>query len=145
MPPAAPPPSEDERSMKTFAPCLPSPVPLFGWVVVTWFSISEYRHVSLIRFVRLFAPSLQWVPWPPQPPWPCGSPSSPVLWAHKIPPSPSLAISGCPRSRTTSVVPKRRRGFPKFLENPYESVPRARDSGGSPEPRNIGSSDAAFD
>src|SRR5262245_44352274 len=40
------PPSEDERSMKTFAPGLPSPVQLFGCVLVTWFSISEYRHVS---------------------------------------------------------------------------------------------------
>jgi hypothetical protein len=45
------------RSMKTFAPCLRLPVQLFGCVLVTWFSISEYRHVSLIRSVRLFAPS----------------------------------------------------------------------------------------
>jgi hypothetical protein len=25
---------------------------------------------------------------------------------------------------------RRLRGFPKFLENPFENVPRARDSGG---------------
>src|SRR5262245_35449221 len=42
-------------------------------VLVTWFSISEYLHVSLIRSVRLFAPSIQWVPWPPQTSWPCSS------------------------------------------------------------------------
>ena len=30
---------------------------------------------------------------------------------------------------------RRLRGFPKFLENPFESVPRARDSGGSGSPR----------
>ena len=30
---------------------------------------------------------------------------------------------------------KRLCGFPKFLENPFENVPRARDSGGSFEPR----------
>ena len=30
---------------------------------------------------------------------------------------------------------RRLRGFPKFLENPFESVPRARDSGGSGQPR----------
>jgi hypothetical protein len=33
------------------------------------------------------------------------------------------------------ILPRRRRGFPKFLENPFESVPRARDSGGSWRPR----------
>jgi len=32
-------------------------------------------------------------------------------------------------------LPRRLRGFPKFLENPFESVPRARDSGGSGQPR----------
>src|SRR3989442_15742679 len=36
-------------------------------------------------------------------------------------------------------------GFPKFLENPYESVPRARDSGGSEPPRLNGCPDSAFD
>ena len=131
--------------MKTFASCLPSPVQLFGCVVVTWFSISEYRHVSLIRFVRLFAPSLQWVPWPPQCPWPCGSPSSPVLWAHKIPPNPSSAISGFPRPQITSTHPRRLRGFPKFLENPCESVPQARNSGGFGPPRFNGGPNSAFD
>lgn len=34
--------------------------------------------------------------------------------------------------------------FPKFLGNPSEHVPRARDSGGSSRPRIIGLADAAF-
>jgi hypothetical protein len=65
------------------------------------------------------------------------SPSS-VLWAHKRPPNPSSAISGCPRPPTTSSAStalRKLRGFPKFPENPSESVPRARDSGGSWQPR----------
>ncbi len=33
---------------------------------------------------------------------------------------------------------------PRFLENPCESVPRARDSGGSQRPRRIGRPDAVF-
>ena len=68
-------------------------------------------------------PSLQWVPWPPQLPWPCGSPPSSVLWAHKIPHNPSPAVSGC-RPPTTSS----RGDYEAFpMENPCGSVPRARD------------------
>ena len=85
-------------------------------------SISEDRHVSSIRYVRLFTPSLQWVPWPPQLPWPCGSPPSSVLWAHKIPHNPSPAVSGCPRPPTTSS-----RGdyeaFPSSWRIPVEACP----------------------
>ena len=33
------------------------------------------------------------------------------------------------------IARKKLEGFPKFLENPFESVPRARDSGGSWRPR----------
>ena len=33
--------------------------------------------------------------------------------------------------RLPLLLRRRLRGFPKFLENPFESVPRARDSGGS--------------
>jgi len=40
---------------------------------------------------------------------------------------------------------RRLRGFPKFLENPFESVLRARDSGGSGRPRMAVNPDAAFD
>lgn len=42
-------------------------------------SISEYRHVSYLRYVGLFPPSLQWVP-------ACtSSPPSSVLWVHTSP------------------------------------------------------------
>ena len=37
----------------------------------------------------------------------------------------------------------RLRGFPKFLENPFESVPRARDSGGFWLPRDSGGQNVA--
>jgi hypothetical protein len=36
------------------------------------------------------------------------------------------------------------RGFPKFLENPFENVPRARDSGGFWLPRDNGYQNIAF-
>ncbi len=97
------------------------------------YPISEDRHVSSIRYVRLFTPSLQWVPWPPQPPWPCGSPPSSVLWVHTIPLSPSSAVSGCPRPQTTSSAGDCE-AFPSSWRIPLESVPRARDSGGSRQP-----------
>lgn len=50
-------------------------------------------HVSFTRFIGLFPPSLQWVPWPPPSPWPCGSPPSLVLWVRKTAPSPFRSIS----------------------------------------------------
>jgi len=94
-----------------------------------------------------------------------GSRLAPVPHLHRyygfirLLPSPSLAVSGCPRPpatssarcsfapsagasvptkdgsfavrRTVPVLCRRRlEGFPKFLENPYNNVPRARDSGG---------------
>jgi hypothetical protein len=115
--------------MKTFAPCLRLPVQLFGCVLVTWFSILEYRPVSLIRSVRLFAPSLQWAPWPPLLPWPCGSPSSSVIWAHKIPHRPSPAISGCPRPPgALPLVAVETVRLSQVPREPFENVPRARDS-----------------
>jgi len=42
-----------------------------------------YRYVSFNRYVRLFTPSLQWVPAF------ASSPPSSVLWDHKTPPHPS--------------------------------------------------------
>jgi len=127
-----------QRELPATAPDFQATARLFGCVPLTCWSISEDRHVSGSRFVPLFTPSLQWVPWPPHLPWPCGSPPSSVLWDRTIPPNPSSAVSGCPRPPTTSsanLAARRLGGFPKFLENPYESVPRARDSGGSWQPR----------
>jgi hypothetical protein len=40
--------------------------------------------------------------------------------------------------------PRRLKGFPKFLENPCDSVPRARDSGGFEQPRFSGCPNSAF-
>jgi len=54
---------------------------------------------------------------------------SPLTGATRLPPE---------------VVAREAEGFPKFLGNPYEHVPRARDSGGSSEPRITGSADTAF-
>ena len=85
-------------------------------------SISVDRHVSSIRYVHLFTPSLGWVPWPPHLPWPCGSPSSLVLWAHTIPHNPSSAVSGCPRPPTTSSGGDCE-AFPSSWRIPLEACP----------------------
>ena len=80
------------------------------------------------RYVHLFPPSLQWVPWPLLAE-PCGSPPSSVLWVRKTArphPCPPLVSLG---DRVTALVSGEMASSPGFLENPFESMPRARDSG----------------
>jgi hypothetical protein len=80
------------------------------------------------RYVHLFPPSLQWVPWPLLTE-PCGSPPSQVLRVRKTaPPSVNRRL----RSPLVSALPLLRTGMvssPGFMGNPFGSMPRARDSG----------------
>jgi hypothetical protein len=80
------------------------------------------------RYVHLFPPSLQWVPWPLLAE-PCGSPPSSVLRVRKTAP-PSVdrrlrfpLVPALPLLRAKMV------SSPGFLGNPFGSMPRARDSG----------------
>ena len=75
---------------------------------------------------------------------PCGSPPSQVLRVRKTAP-PSVCgrlwsplAAAFPLSRAEMV------SSPGFLGNPFESMPRARDSGDPARPRNSGRPDAAF-
>src|SRR5437867_1400847 len=114
-----------QRELPATAPDFQATARLFGCVPLTCWSISEDRHVSGSRFVPLFTPSLQWVPWPPHLPWPCGSPPSSVLWDRTIPPNPSSAVSGCPRPPTTSsatfTVRRLREVFPSSWRIPVKA------------------------
>jgi hypothetical protein len=80
------------------------------------------------RYVHLFPPSLQWVPWPLLAE-PCGSPPSSVLWVrktarpHTCPPLVSLG------DRITALVSGEMASSPGFLGNPFGNMPRASDSG----------------
>src|SRR6266849_5641629 len=95
-------------------------------------------HVSPNQDVLMFAPSLQWVLARPVPhlPWYYGvvrlffaRPGG--LW------SPSTTrYPRCWRQET--------KRSPRFVGNPSESVPRARNSGGFARPSHSGSHDAAF-
>jgi hypothetical protein len=60
---------------------------------------------------------------------PIHRPGSPVALDPELPPQ---------------IARRKLEGFPKFLENPFESVPRARDSGGPGHPRLNGCPDSAF-
>ncbi len=85
----------------------------------------------------MFAPSLQWVPAAPVP----------HLLRYYGLISPLLARPGGLRSPLTTRLPlvtAETRRSPTFVGNPSESVPRARDSGGSTRPSPVGSRDAAF-
>ena len=75
------------------------------------------------------------------------SPFSSVLPVRTPPPPPSRFVSGLPRLALLAshfLLARKAEVFPKFLGNPSEHVPRARDSGGSSGPRSIGPADAAF-
>jgi len=75
----------------------------------------------------MFPPSLQWVPWPPLA-GPCGSPPSRVLWGRTTAPP---SIHGHLWSPLVAGTSSEEMGSSLgFLENPFESMPRARDSGG---------------
>jgi hypothetical protein len=80
------------------------------------------------RYVHLFPPSLQRVPWPLLSE-PCGSPPSLVLRGRKTaPPSVSARL----RSPLAFALPLLRAEIvssPGFMGNPFGSMPRARDSG----------------
>ena len=60
------------------------------------------------------------------------------------PSAPLPPVSGLPRPDGTSACTEETRRSPRFLGNPCESVPRARDSGGSTGTSHIGPRDAAF-
>jgi hypothetical protein len=89
----------------------------------------------------MFPPSLQWVPWPPLA-GPCGSPPSQVLWGRTTAP-PSVhghlwfpLVAGTSSEEMGSSL--------GFLENPFGSMPRARDSGGPVRPHPTGRPGTAF-
>ena len=155
MPHTTRPASVGERLRKTSFLCPSSPSRLFGCVSLTCLD-NFWVLPCFLHPIRSFVP-----PFPPVglPDLPRHSPPSSVLWSRTIPSSPSPAVSGCPRPPVSSLPdacslpgwcirtsqdpvlccqvnhtrPCRRRleGFPRFLESPCDSVPRARDSGGS--------------
>ena len=143
----------------------PWPVQLFGEVLWTWFLGLQYRHVSVPRYVGSSPPSLPWVPAMPVPHvhrYYEGRTTAPdsVQDAFRRPvplPRDASSLHGSAHlcrsrglARLDRGVPspvggrKEIRSYPRFLANPFESAPRARDSGGSSRPRPIGRSDAAF-
>ncbi len=128
-------------------------------------------HVALHRYVYLFAPSLQWIPWPPL----HGSPA--VLHLHRyhglirllvypsLPPPVSLGDRflalrvhslpveqpSCSRDPvrfglggTRAHLAREAESSPGFAGNPLESMPRARDSGDPALPLHSGGADAAL-
>ena len=107
------------------------------------YPISVYRHVSLERCVVLFPASLLRV-------LRHLSPQFPVLIGTTGSYASSASFALCLRSpstgatRFTFLLARKAEVFPKFLGNPSEHVPWARDSGGSSGPRSIGPADAAF-
>jgi hypothetical protein len=75
------------------------------------------------------------------------SPFSSALPVRTPPPPPSRFVSGLPRLAllASHFLPARKaKVFPKFLGNPSEHAPQARDSGGSSGPCSISPADAAF-
>ena len=101
-----------------------------------------YRHVPFDRYVVLFPPSLVRVPMHFSIRFPVvigttGSyvSSAPIAFPLRFPLIDALAITSMTHDAEV---------WPKFLGNPSEHVPRARDSGGSSRPRFIGLADAAF-
>ena len=119
---------------------------------------------SRIRCVDTFYRPLRIVVFPSSDPFACSPlPSSGSRGRHNFrgPAVPHLhryygfirsLPTRCPRSLVAldrklppQCCQRRLRGVPKFLENPYESVPRARDSGGSGQPCDGGYPNTAFD
>ena len=89
----------------------------------------------------MFPPSLQWVPWPPLA-GPCGSPPSRVLWGRTTAPP---SIHGHLWSPLVAGTSSEEMGSSLgFLENPFGSMPRARDSGGPVRPHPTGRPGTAF-
>src|SRR6266481_2762735 len=117
----------DAQAREIASSCLPWPVQITDSVLWTWCSTSECRHVSPNRGGLMFPPSLQWVPWPPLA-GPCGSPPSRVLWGRTTAPP---SIHGHLWSPLVAGTSSEEMGSSLgFLENPFGSMPRARDSGG---------------
>ena len=69
-------------------------------------------------------------PFPPVGPGVTSSPRSSVLWGRKTPPTPVPRRLRSPLPRGTPARTEETRRSPRFLRNPCEHVPRARDSGG---------------
>ena len=69
-------------------------------------------------------------PFPPVGPGATGSPRSAVLWSRKTPPTSIPRRLRSPLPRGTPARTEETRRSPRFLGNPCEHVPRARDSGG---------------
>jgi hypothetical protein len=82
-------------------------------------------------------------PFPPVGSGDASSPPSSVLRASKTPPRPSRRSSVSLDHAVPPPTAETRRS-PTFVGNPSESVPRARDSGGSTRASHGGSRDAAF-
>ncbi len=75
---------------------------------------------------------------------PCGSPPSPVLWGHKTARPFVPVASGFPWLPVPPMVAEGRESSPGFLGYPFESMPRARDSGEPSATSLIGRPNAAF-
>src|SRR5580704_9030174 len=90
--------------------------------------VLSLAYVSFNRYVRLFSPSLQWVPWPPL----AGALRFPTfpryIWVCKTAQHPSRCLRS-PLAIGTSHGEEEMRSSPRSLENPCGSMPRARDSG----------------
>ena len=105
--------------------------------------VLSLAYVSFGRYVRLFPPSLQWVPWPLLTK-PCGSPPSRVLWGRKTA-HPSIPIaSGFPWRSVPPMVRRRWGALLGSWEIPLEACPELGTPAIPARPRNIGPPDAAF-
>jgi hypothetical protein len=95
------------------------------------------------RYVHLFPPSLQWVPWPLLSK-PCGSPPSSVLRGHKTAPPSVDSAYGLPWRPRYRSCERRWRALLGSWGIPLEACPELGTPATPARPRNIGRPDAAF-
>jgi hypothetical protein len=105
--------------------------------------VLSLAYVSFGRYVRLFPPSLQWVPWPFLVE-PCGSPPSQVLRVRKTA-RPSVPVaSGFPWRLVPPMVRRRWGALLGSWEIPLKACPELGTPAIPARPRNIGPPDSAF-
>jgi hypothetical protein len=95
------------------------------------------------RYVHLFPPSLQWVPWPLLSK-PCGSPPSSVLRGHKTAPPSVDSAYGLPWRPRYRSCERRWRALLGSWGIPLEACPELGTPATPARPRIIGRPDAAF-